>query len=650
MKLSIIIPYYNTPKYTEELLAVLAPQITAGVEVLVVDDGSDEKFKTDHKKVKVIHQKNGGTSAARNTGIEHTTGEYISFIDSDDLVSDKFVATVLDRIGDADVIDLSWKTLAGKSYQVDNKLHHRDDRLTNPSVCTRIFKRSAIGDIRFNTKKDSTEDEDFCRKMGYLDPESKLKRDSITEYMYFYRTYSETSKSKKYALGLMKTKRVIYFYNKVTPGMFWLLDEIKKEDETNEVFLMTRQNEIKELARYCQVIKPSQAWAHILRGEPTDLVKIRKPAVKTQVVIYRRFMPKIGGLGTFIDNFIELMADRYDITIAADTINEERYLKWIRKVRVVADKCKNVNRSPMIRDLPEPPETTKEIYCDTLILLSFLDTVPPNVHFNKLVRMVHACKTSPDWTIPKDGDETIYVSRTAMESHGVKDGKVIHNLNVTPKDRALVLVSATRLPAPDKGAIEPRMYWLANELNRKGVDFIWLNFADGELPNPPKNFYNMGITDNIQSILKSADYLVQLSDSECWSYSCLEALTNGCAVICTPFPSAYEMGIKDGVNGYIVPFDLSFDVTRLKDVPKFKYEYDTAAICSEWVGILGDKPPRHDYRPSKRVMTKVKRNYYDVALQKNVNAGEFYDMAYDRAFELAGKGFVTIEGEIDGEI
>ena len=575
MKLSIIIPYYNTKKYTDELLACLDPQMVDGVEVLLVDDESDEEFTTNYEWCKVIRQKNGGSSGARNTGIDNTTGEYISFIDSDDLVSDNFVAAVLDRIKDgADFIDLSWKTIQGNAYQVDHKLNDRSDRLPNPSVCTRVFKRSAIGDIRFNTKKDSTEDEDFSRKMGYLRPDSGLKHDAITDYMYFYRTYSESSKTKRYAKGLMKTKRIYYYFNKVTADMTWLLDEVKKEDETNEVFVMSNSIELKGLERYCQLMKPTPDWGHIVRGEPNSYITRRKPAVKTQVVIYRRIIPRIGGLATFIDNFIAIMADHYDITIVADTINEARYLEWRKKVRVIAYKIKNVMKSPMIRDLAEPQDTTREVFCDNLILLSFLDALPSNVHANKIIRMVHACKTSPEWVIPNDADETIYVSKTAMKSHGVQKGKVIHNMNFTPKDRALVLVSATRLPAPDKGHIEERMRWLANELNDKGVKYVWLNFADGELPDPPRNFYNMGITSDMQSILGSADYLVQLSDSECWPYSCLEALMNGCACIVTPFPSAYEMGIDDGVNGYIIPFDLNFDVTRLKDVPKFKYRYD----------------------------------------------------------------------------
>ena len=207
--------------------------------------------------------------------------------------------------------------------------------------------------------------------------------------------------------------------------------------------------------------------------------------------------------------------------------------------------------------------------CDSLIILSFLDPIPTNVSAGQKIRMVHACKTESDWKIPKDADDTVWVSETAMRSFGVKDGNVIHNMIRSPEQKALLLVSATRFPAPDKGDIERRMRQLSKMLNDAKIEHIWLNFSDGRMSDPPKNFYNMGSSEEMPAIIKAADYMVQLSDSECWSYSCLEALTAGTALICTPFPSTKEMGVIDGVNAHVVPFDMIFDVRRLLKVPEF---------------------------------------------------------------------------------
>ncbi|MBP5414285.1 MAG: glycosyltransferase family 2 protein, partial [Lachnospiraceae bacterium] len=96
MKLSIIIPYYNAKEYTDELLDVLATQMTAEIECLLVDDGSEKPFKTKYKWCKVFRKENGGCSTARNVGLDNATGEYISFIDADDLVPEYFVRKLLE--------------------------------------------------------------------------------------------------------------------------------------------------------------------------------------------------------------------------------------------------------------------------------------------------------------------------------------------------------------------------------------------------------------------------------------------------------------------------------------------------------------------------------------------------------------------------
>ena len=629
MKLSIIIPYYNAEPYTGELLRVLAPQVSDKVEVILIDDGSRVPFKTDYQFVKVIRQKNKGVSSARNHGLDIAKGDYISFIDADDLVARDFVLKILTKINDEpDVIELSWKSLTNDNWNIDRRLMSENDRLPNPSVCTRVFKKSYIGNVRFNVKKDSTEDEDFCRKMGYLDPESNFKRAVITDYMYFYRDNVSMSKTKRYAAGLMNTKRVVYYYPEVTKDMTWLLDEIKKEDEVNEVFLQTHNCEIPELKRYCQITKPMSAWGHIIRGEQCGHLTKREIPVKTQIAIYRRIINNIGGLITFMFNFIEMMGDDYDITIIhKDGIPQVRMLQFLPKVKV---QC--------IKDKP--------IVCDTLIVLSFLDKLPENVTAGKVVRMCHACKTNPSWKIPEDYDELVYVSGTAMNSFRVTDGTVIHNFMKNKPQDTLLLVSATRLPAEDKGDIETRFRTLCEMLNRANIPFMWLNFSDGSLQKPPKNFYNMGVSYNMESIIRKASYVVALSDSECWSYTVLEALTNGIPLICTPFPSAFEQGVKDGVNAHVIPFDMNFDVNILKDIPKFKYTYDNDSIKKQWLDIIGPPKDYPKYNPEAHVLVRVNQFYYDNKLARNMVVGEEVVMTRLRALEIinTNANFIEIMG------
>lgn len=95
-KVTVIVPVYNTKCYLSDCLDSLLAQTLApeDLEILVVDDGSTDgtgeladAYAADHANLRVIHQKNAGTSAARNTGINEAQGTYLGFVDSDDTVS-----------------------------------------------------------------------------------------------------------------------------------------------------------------------------------------------------------------------------------------------------------------------------------------------------------------------------------------------------------------------------------------------------------------------------------------------------------------------------------------------------------------------------------------------------------------------------------
>ena len=112
MRLSIIIPYYNTKEYTDQLVKVIAPQRNKDVEIIIVDDGSGSCYFTEFDGIKVIRQKNGGVSSARNRGLKEAKGDYIAFIDSDDMVSEEYISKILKAIeSNPDTVYISTYTL-----------------------------------------------------------------------------------------------------------------------------------------------------------------------------------------------------------------------------------------------------------------------------------------------------------------------------------------------------------------------------------------------------------------------------------------------------------------------------------------------------------------------------------------------------------
>src|SRR4051794_27139056 len=89
--LSVVVPIYNVAPYLDECLASIARQTRAELEVVMVDDGSTDdsaaiaaRFADTDPRFTLVRKANAGLGAARNTGLEHATGEYLMFVDSDD--------------------------------------------------------------------------------------------------------------------------------------------------------------------------------------------------------------------------------------------------------------------------------------------------------------------------------------------------------------------------------------------------------------------------------------------------------------------------------------------------------------------------------------------------------------------------------------
>lgn len=616
MKLSIIIPYYNTEEYTNELLKVLDNQITDEVEVILIDDGSDHEFIPKYEWLTVIRTNNQGQSKARNLGINSSVGDYIQFIDSDDMVSENFIEKILQATEEGkDLIEFSWKSLNS------NKFNFRiSNRSMFPGVVLRTFKRSYIGDIRFNEKKDAAEDEDFSRRLGYLTEPVDVS--VIKDYLYFYRDEVEGSNVKSFRAGLKNTKRVIYYVPHLEKDSEFI-EQIKKDDETNEVILLTEQNDVPELKRWCQIYKPQRMWTHFAKGYNYPLEIVRLP-IKSKVMLYINQLHFIGGIETFIYHFARLMKD-HGVTLVVGNCPENQLRRYEEYINVI------------------DYSTCDRYVCDTLIVLRILDRIPNNFEYKQSIQMVHACRTNPQWHIKQNTEYIVNVSQTGKDSFGEEstDGIVIHNPIYTRDERALILVSATRIPAPDKGDNEKRMRRLAEMLNEAKIPFVWFNFSEGQIPNPPKGMVNMGLEMDIQPYIRSADYLIQLSDSECWSYSILEALTQGTAVIVTPFPSGEEMGIKDGENGYIVPYDMNFDVSKLLNVPQFTYEYDNKQIKRQWEKIFKQKQKKRS-----KWEVQVIQKYHDVLFDKTMEVGEIVSVPVERAKKIIDLGYVKLKGDV----
>ena len=343
-----------------------------------------------------------------------------------------------------------------------------------------------------------------------------------------------------------------------------------------------------------------------------------------QVLLYTSYLHIIGGIETFVLNFIDIMGSKYEIGVLCPQLPG-------RMQNIIRKKCKLITEK-------------NPISCDTLIMIRMMDIKPEYIAYKKSVRMCHACKSNPDWRIRQDCDEVVNVSEASKASFG-NEGTVIHNPLIRNDKRALILVSATRIPALDKGKNAERMLKLATMLDNKEIPFLWFNFSDQPLKDAPKGFVNIGTYHDIQPYISRADYLVQLSDQEGFGYSVLEALVNGTAVICTPFETTKELGVIDSKNGYIIPFDMNFDVEKLLKVPEFEYSYDNKSIQKKWESLLGKAKPFKAYVPPADVdicTVKALMDYRDIELNAVIRKGTTFDVTNKRAKQLAEKNLIRI--------
>ena len=101
MKFSVVVPVYNVELYLEQCLEILRTQDYSDYEVICVNDGSTDSsreiltaWETRMPQMRVIDRSNGGLSAARNTGLQAATGDYVVFVDSDDWVEASMLSTL----------------------------------------------------------------------------------------------------------------------------------------------------------------------------------------------------------------------------------------------------------------------------------------------------------------------------------------------------------------------------------------------------------------------------------------------------------------------------------------------------------------------------------------------------------------------------
>lgn len=208
--ISVIVPIYNVEKYLARCVDSIVNQTYKNLEIILVDDGSPDRcpqmcddYAEKDSRIKVVHKKNGGLSDARNAGMAVATGKYISFIDSDDYVSDDFFECLLDVMNkeNSDIAECS----VVKFYE-DNRFDEFSDDLSvktydtqdamsaliaeNPfhqHVWNKLYKTELVKDIPYAVGKLNEDEFWTYRVFGRANKVARLNK---TMYYYFQRNSS----------------------------------------------------------------------------------------------------------------------------------------------------------------------------------------------------------------------------------------------------------------------------------------------------------------------------------------------------------------------------------------------------------------------------------------------------------------------------
>lgn len=315
--------------------------------------------------------------------------------------------------------------------------------------------------------------------------------------------------------------------------------------------------------------------------------------IKHANIFYVRDIHRIGGVETFIYELAKKYKD-YDIAVVTKNIALEQLkrLKKFCKVYIHKD---------------------QQIKCKVIITnwdTSIYDYVNKDA---KKYTVLHTDYSNPTEKLglPKDRPDITYIgitesSKKAFENiTGINRTILCRNPYELEEDEPiLTLLSATRLSAIKGG---DKMLNLANTLERLGINFIWYVITTDEYKNNPiwqnKNVVHVQNRLDVGSLMKKADWYVQLSICEGDSYSLKEALYRGVPIVVCELPYFKEIGIKNNVNALFYNIDNSNAeeiAEKMKNPLKFTFE----KIEDEYNKIL--YKTKSYYKEEKEMKAKVK--------------------------------------------
>lgn len=191
--ISIIVPVYNAQDYLDKCLVSIINQTYKNIEIIIIDDGSTDnskeiirKYRNNDNRIFYYYQENSGAGIARNTGIDFSRGNYITFIDSDDYVNEKYIEKMYMAIKPDDAFSICGTI--NVSYDGTEKIVNVNKKLVNAfrgiAQYRRLVNKRILleSQIKFSDLKICEDLEFYSKLMIY----SNMKYSIVNESLYYY--------------------------------------------------------------------------------------------------------------------------------------------------------------------------------------------------------------------------------------------------------------------------------------------------------------------------------------------------------------------------------------------------------------------------------------------------------------------------------
>lgn len=297
---SIIVPAYNVEKYISKCLSSILNQTFLNIEVIVVNDGSKDKTRqlldeisNSDKRIKVIHQENAGVSAARNSGINISTGDYLVFVDGDDYIAEDYVEYMIGLVGETKsdfCLSESCFTISGeKQVEKENvRVLTPEDAtalLLSPNVIVgcwnKIYKRDVIvnNNISFSTSLFYGEGLTFITTVSQISSSIGVGNRKV----YYYRRNNNESATTRFDISkLLNGEKAL---NNIKEN--FLIDSNKINTMFNLhmcMFSLGAVVRIQTASSKKQYVNDYERWRSYIRQNTIKLL------FKREVTLYRKLM------------------------------------------------------------------------------------------------------------------------------------------------------------------------------------------------------------------------------------------------------------------------------------------------------------------------------------------------------------------------